>query len=181
MGTIKVRCANGHGLEVQAQYAGKRGKCPKCGAVVEVPQRAEPPTATAVASHASGASQGNGQPPAPAARPSTPVAVRHQSAPSRHQPAPSRHQSAPSRRPRSVVSSEAELLATAPPAAPRRPAAKAVAAVAPEEIPQLATGAEQISFHARRQHLMRRRRNATVALSAVVLVLLVTLVYVLTA
>src|SRR5436190_8527561 len=35
---IKFLCPNGHKMIVKAFLAGKRGKCPKCGASVRIPQ-----------------------------------------------------------------------------------------------------------------------------------------------
>src|SRR5438045_907461 len=35
---IKFLCPNGHKMNVKAFLAGKRGKCPKCGASVRIPQ-----------------------------------------------------------------------------------------------------------------------------------------------
>jgi len=37
---IKFLCPNGHKMNVKAFLAGKRGKCPKCGASVRIPQEA---------------------------------------------------------------------------------------------------------------------------------------------
>src|SRR4051794_8805088 len=34
---IKFLCPNGHKMNVKAFLAGKRGKCPKCGASVRIP------------------------------------------------------------------------------------------------------------------------------------------------
>ncbi len=35
---IRFACPNGHNLNVKADLAGKRGKCPQCGVKIEIPQ-----------------------------------------------------------------------------------------------------------------------------------------------
>ena len=42
---VKFQCPNGHQLHVKAFLAGKRGKCPRCGASVVIPLPSEPPAA----------------------------------------------------------------------------------------------------------------------------------------
>lgn len=42
---IKFHCPNGHKMNVKAFLAGKRGKCPKCGASVRIPQESTTPAA----------------------------------------------------------------------------------------------------------------------------------------
>jgi hypothetical protein len=37
---ISVVCPNGHDLKIKDKYAGRKGLCPKCNAVVDVPQLA---------------------------------------------------------------------------------------------------------------------------------------------
>jgi hypothetical protein len=39
---IKFHCPNGHRMHVKAFLAGKRGHCPMCGSVVEIPFQSEP-------------------------------------------------------------------------------------------------------------------------------------------
>lgn len=39
--SIQVTCPNGHALKVKAEYAGRTGRCPKCRAVVVVPELRE--------------------------------------------------------------------------------------------------------------------------------------------
>lgn len=35
--SIDVTCPNGHQLKLKDKYAGQKGRCPKCNAVIEVP------------------------------------------------------------------------------------------------------------------------------------------------
>ena len=42
---VKFQCPNGHHLHVKAFLAGKRGRCPQCGASVVIPLPSEPPAA----------------------------------------------------------------------------------------------------------------------------------------
>ena len=37
---IRVRCSNGHSLNVKDSYAGKKGRCPHCKVLVDVPEKA---------------------------------------------------------------------------------------------------------------------------------------------
>lgn len=37
---IQFRCLNGHKLRVDEEHAGKKGSCPKCNAIVRIPQPA---------------------------------------------------------------------------------------------------------------------------------------------
>ena len=41
---IHVRCSNGHHLNVKEAYAGKKGRCPHCKVVVNVPEKIDPVT-----------------------------------------------------------------------------------------------------------------------------------------
>ena len=38
---IRVECSNGHVFNVKDKYAGKKGLCPRCKAVVHVPETVE--------------------------------------------------------------------------------------------------------------------------------------------
>ena len=35
--SIEVTCPNGHALKIKEKYAGQKGRCPRCSAVVDVP------------------------------------------------------------------------------------------------------------------------------------------------
>ena len=38
---IRFSCSNGHKLNVKAELAGRRGRCPECGVSVQIPQQTE--------------------------------------------------------------------------------------------------------------------------------------------